>query len=423
MLRAMDTPDTDQARLPVTAPVTAPVPVPAPAGVVARAAVPAPAARLDPGSLVVDRVETIALRAPLGRRFAGSAYSMDNRCTIVVRLHTADGLVSETYSGDTDDEQALIVGIIHDELAPAILGRSARDPEGLWRAMAPSTHNILRDRGLALQAVAAVDTGAWDLVGRATGLPLYRLWGAAADAVPISVIGGYYHLDADGIAASVRAIADRGFGGMKFKVGGRTPAEDAARFRVAREAAGDDLVLMADANQGYTLAEAVEFVRRVDGLGLRWFEEPCGWENDRRAMRDVRLMTGVPVCAGQSETTLAGLRDLVVDGAIDVSNFDASWAGGPTVWRRAAGLCAAFGVTMGHHEEPQVSSHLLASVPDRAFVECFEEERDPFFWRLADMPDRVGGGMYRLPDRPGLGIALDWDYVRAHTVATRVTGR
>jgi L-alanine-DL-glutamate epimerase-like enolase superfamily enzyme len=384
----------------------------------ARAAV-----RLDPGDLVIDRIETIALRAPLGRRFSGSAYSMDNRCTIVVRLTTADGITAETYSGDTDDEQALISAIIHDELAPAILGRSARDPEGRWRDMEPATNNILRDRGLALQAIAALDTAIWDALGRAVGLPLYRLWGAVTDEVPISVIGGYYHLDAAQTADTVRRYVEQGFGGMKFKVGGRAPAVDAERFRVAREAAGPGFALMADANQGYTLAEAVEFARRVADLGLRWFEEPCRWTNDRRWMRDVRYQAGVAVCAGQSETTLHGLRDLVVEGAIDVSNFDASWAGGPTIWRKAAGLCAAFGVQLGHHEEPQVSSHLLASVPDHAFTECFDEERDPFFWRLTDMSTRVAGGRYRLSDAPGFGINLDWDYVRAHTVETRVSRR
>jgi len=378
---------------------------------------------LAPGSLVIDRIETIALRAPLGRRFSGSAYSMDNRCTIVVRLTTADGIHAETYSGDTDEEQALIVGIIHDELAPAILGRSARDPEGAWRAMEPATNNILRDRGLALQAIAALDTAIWDALGRAAGLPLYRLWGAVADNLPISIIGGYYHLDAAQTADTVRRCVEQGFGGMKFKVGGRTPAEDAERFRVAREAAGPDFALMADANQGYDRAQAVEFGRRVADLDLRWFEEPCRWTNDRRWMRDVRYQTGIPVCAGQSETTLHGLRDLVVDGAIDVSNFDASWAGGPTIWRKAAGLCAAFGVQLGHHEEPQVSSHLLASVPDHTFTECFDEERDPFFWRLTDMSSRISGGRYTLPDRPGFGIELDREYVRAHTVGTRVSSR
>ena len=70
-----------------------------------------------------------------------------------------------------------------------------------------------------------------------------------------------------------------------------------------------------------------------------------------------------------------------------------------------------------------MSAHLLASVPDHTFVECFDEERDPFFWRLSDMSTRIAGGRYTLPDRPGFGVELDWDYVRAHTVATRTSDR
>ena len=71
---------------------------------------------------------------------------MDNRCTIVTRLSTADGLTSEVYTGDTDAEQSLIVAIIHDELAGAVIGRSATDPEGAWRAMEPSTRSVARAR-------------------------------------------------------------------------------------------------------------------------------------------------------------------------------------------------------------------------------------------------------------------------------------
>ena len=381
------------------------------------------AGRLGRGSLLVDRIETIALRAPLGRRFSGSAYSMDNRCTIVTRLHTSDGLVSEVYTGDTDVEQAIIVGIIHDELAPRLLGHTASDPEGAWRLMEPATNDILRDRGLALQAIACVDEAIWDVFGRAVGLPLHRVWGSTTDRVPISIIGGDYHLSVDEVATGIRSAVDAGFAGMKFKVGGKSPAEDAKRVRAAREAAGPDFALMVDANQGYSRAHAVEFARYVWDLDIRWFEEPVRWTNDARWMRDVRYQTGIPVCAGQSETTLTGIRDLMIGGAIDVSNFDASWAGGPTIWRKAAGLAAAFGVELGHHEEPQIASHLLASVPDHTFVECFDEERDPFFWRLTEMSSRIADGRYALPDRPGFGIELDWDYVRAHTVATRSTDR
>lgn len=376
--------------------------------------------RLGRGSLLIDRVETVALRIALDRRYSGSAYSMTNRCAIITRLHTRDGLTSQVYNGDTDAEQAAIVGIIHEELAPRIIGRSATDPEGLWRAMEPATNDILRDRALALQAIACVDTAAWDLFGRAIDLPIHQLWGSVDDSLPISVIGGYYHVPDEELANLVDGYRARGFAGCKFKVGGLGPAADAERVGLARRAA-PDLVLMVDANQAWDRAEAVDFGRRVADLGIRWFEEPCRWTNDRRWMRDVRLQAGIPVCAGQSETTLAGLRDLIVDGAIDVSNLDASWAGGPTVWRKAAGLCAAFGVEIGHHEEPQIAGQLLATVPNGTFVECFEPERDPIFWRLTSLSERIAGGRFRLPDGPGFGLEFDRDFEARYTVDHRVT--
>ncbi len=376
---------------------------------------------IDRSALVIESIETIALRAPLARRFQGSAYAMDSRCTIITRLRTRDGLVSEVYNGDTDAEQALIVGIIHEELAPKVIGKSASDPEGCWLAMEPATNNILRDRGLALQAIACVDSAIWDVLGKAIGLPLHRIWGSGGDDLPISVIGGYYHTSDADLPRLMAGYREAGFAGCKFKVGGRTPKVDAERVRIAREAAGPELALMVDANQGYTRAEAVEFGRLVADLDIRWFEEPCRWTNDRRWMRDVRLQTGIPVAAGQSETTLAGIRDLMIEGAIDVSNFDASWAGGPSVWRKAAGLAASFGVELGHHEEPQIAAHLLASAPNATFVECFDEERDPFFWNLKREGPLVANGRYVLPAGAGFGIELDWDFVERNQVAQRST--
>lgn len=374
----------------------------------------------DSRALRIARVETIALRAPLRRRYSGSAYSMVNRCTIITRLTTRDGLTSEVYTGDTDAEQDLIVDIIHRELVPALRGRSATDPEGCWLAMQPSTFDILRDRGLALQAIACLDAAIWDVFGKALGLPLYRVWGAVRDELPMSVIDGYYELDHQ-LEDNLRRYVDMGFAGCKFKVGGRTPREDADRLARARSAAGDRFVLMVDANQGYTLAEAVEFAELARECRIRWFEEPCRWYNDRRWMRDARMMTRIPVTAGQSETTLPGVRDLIADGAIDVCNFDASWAGGPTVWRKAAWVAAAFGVQMGHHEEPQIAAHLLASVPHGTFVECFDEDRDPIFWNLFANRPPIREGVYPVPQGPGFGIELNMDFVAQYTVSRRVT--
>jgi D-galactarolactone cycloisomerase len=374
----------------------------------------------DARALRIERIETTALRAPLRRRYSGSAYSMVNRCTIITRLTTHDGLTSEVYTGDTDAEQELIVDIIHRELAPALLGRSATNPEGCWQAMQPATYDILRDRGLPLQAIACLDSAIWDVFGKALGVPLYRVWGAVRDELPMSIIDGYYELDHQ-MEDNLRRYVQMGFAGCKFKVGGRTPREDAERLRRARGAVGDGFELMVDANQGYTLEQAVEFAELARDCRIRWFEEPCRWYNDRRWMRDARLMMRIPVTAGQSETTLHGVRDLIADGAIDVCNFDASWAGGPTIWRKAAGMAAAYGVQMGHHEEPQVAAHLLASVPHGTFVECFDEDRDPIFWNLFANRPRIADGMYHMPQGAGFGIELNTDFVEQYTVSTRVT--
>ena len=328
--------------------------------------------------LRITAVETIPLRAPLPRTFRGSKYQMSTRCTIITRVLTDGGILGEAYNGDEDETQAAILRIIHDELAPAVTGLDVFNTEGCWQAMFPATQDILRDRKLATSAIACVDSAIWDAVGKALGVPLRKIWGGYRDDLPLVAIGGYYHNSLAELAAEMAWYREHGLAGCKFKVGGASPEEDAARFRAAREGGGPDFVLMADANQGYTLQEAVRFCRLVEGLGLRWFEEPCHWSNDRRAMRDVRLVTGVAVCAGQSEISRAGARDLMAEGAIDICNYDASWAGGPTEWRRVAALASAYSVEMAHHEEPQIAAQLLAAVPHGTYLECFHPDRDPF---------------------------------------------
>jgi len=362
-------------------------------------------------SLTIERIEVIPVRVPLGRRFQGSHYSMTSRCTIVTRLFTADGLVSEVYNGDTDAEQATIVGIIRDEITPQLLGRSVANIEGCWEAMLPPTYDILRDRSMALQAMACVDTAMWDVLGKALDIPLYRLWGGYRDRLPAICIGGYYSDDLGDVARQIERYQQLGFAGCKFKVGGLSPAEDAHRIELARRAAGDDFVLMVDANQGYTRREAIDLVRRTEHLNLRWFEEPVQWLNDRLSMRDVRLITGIPVVAGQSEDTRAGLRDLIAAGAVDACNADASWIGGPSEWRRVAALAAMYEVEMAHHEEPQISAHLLASIPHGTYVETFDPDRDPIFWNMIANRREFSDGLYLVPDGPGFGLELDWDYI------------
>jgi D-galactarolactone cycloisomerase len=372
----------------------------------------------QPGALTVQKIETEALRVPLDTVYRGSKYKMENRCTIITRIYTHQGVVGEVYTGDTDEEQPAIRKIIYNELAPAIQGLDVFDIEGCWEAMKPATYDILRDRNVVMQAISAVDAALWDTVGKALDMPLYRLWGGGKNQLPIIAIGGYYGQNDSELAQEIASYLEYGVIGMKFKIGGMTPQEDLYRLRIAVQTAGDDFRFMVDANQGYDLRQAIEFIQlaRDAGIKLHWFEEPVRWYNDRRWLRDVRLATGVPVTAGQSAYSLDAVRDLIVDGSIDYCNFDASWAGGPTMWRKAAAIAYAFGVDMAHHEEAQVAAHLLASIPNTSYVECFHKQRDPIFWHIQTQAPNIKDGIYTISDRPGFGIQLDPDYVARYRV-------
>ena len=366
--------------------------------------------------LTIRDIELIPIVAPLAQEYRGSYYRMANRATVVIRIRTDEGLVGEAYAGDEDETLARIVGIVRDEIAPRVIGEDALAVERCWARAFPVTFDQLRDRRVALVALALVDHALWDLVGKASGLPLWRLWGGYRDCMPVNIIGGYYGRDLGGIRDEVSEWVAMGFRGCKFKIGQLTPSEDAERVRVVRETAGPDFVITVDANQGYPLHAALEVSDMIRDLGIRWFEEPCRWRSDRRSLREVRARAGIATCAGQSEHSAAGCRDLFELGAVDVCNFDASWSGGCSEWRRMAAVAHVYEVEVGHHEEPHVALHLLASQPHSTYAEVFHPDRDPLWWNLVVNRPALEDGTMRLPDAPGFGWELDESYIERHRV-------
>ncbi len=375
--------------------------------------------------LTIESIETIPLRVPLPFTYKGSYYKMRNRCTIVTRVRTSEGIVGEAYNADEDEPlQSEILAILHEELVPRVVGLDAFGTERVWEAMLPATFDQLRPRWYAMQAMACIDTAVWDAVGKAMGQPLWRIWGGYRNRIPMIGIGGYYIPDdASSKGHEIeREIdffqAEHGMVGMKFKIGAEPPVVDAARLARARRHAGEDFLFVVDANQGYTVPEALEFLAavRAEGIRIRWFEEPTRWHADFRGLRDVRMRGNVDVAAGQSEISRVGMREMMAAGAIDVCNYDASWGGGPTEWRRIAALASAFDVQLGHHEEAQVASHLLASQPHGTFVEAFSPARDPIFWQMIENRPALVDGHFTLPERPGLGWVLDETFIEKYRV-------
>ncbi len=364
----------------------------------------------------ITAVEAIAVDIPLSKNFGGSTYSVLKRSTLITRLRTSDGLVSEVYNGDNRTHGTQISQLIENDLFNVINGLNIFERERAWDRMFALTH-AASDKKLLLEAMACVDCAIWDLTGRALGRSVRELLGGYTDRLPIISIGGYYmpgktHAD---IAREIESYRDAGMAGCKFKVGGLSPGEDAARVAVARKAAGDDFILCVDANRGWTAEDAIRFARLVEPHNIRWFEEPCHWYDDAAQMARVRQSTTIPVTAGQCEITSHAIRRLVDARAVDLVNYDASEGGGVTDWLRAASLCRAAGVAMAHHEEAQIASHLLAAVPHGTYAECFADPaRDPVWQSMWVNRPPIKDGIMEVSREAGFGIRLDEDMIRRY---------
>jgi D-galactarolactone cycloisomerase len=363
----------------------------------------------------ITKVSTIAIEVPLSRNFGGSRYNVTKRCTIITRMETDTGLVSDVYNGDNRDHMKEVVEIIEKELAPMLIGEEIFAVERLWQKMFKAAE-WNRDRKLVMEAIACVDSAIWDLMGKAAGVNVCRLLGGYRHSLPLIAIGGYYEegKTLSDLGKEMERMRESGLMGCKVKVGGRSPEEDAKRVEAARKGAGDEFWIAVDANRGWSVSEAVTFARLIEKHNIAWFEEPCHWYDDARMMAEVRRATIIPIDAGQSEVSAAGVRRLIAAGAVDIVNFDASESGGITEWRRAAAMCALYGIKVGHHEEAQIAMHMIAAIPNGICVECFEPVRDPIWEGLVANRSKPAKGIIDVPQGPGFGIEFDWDMVKRY---------
>ena len=357
----------------------------------------------------IERIEVIALRMPLPKPLKAATATITMRCTILTRVYTSDGLIGECFSNNEDLGQREIVRLIEEEITPRLLGRNPLLVEDCWHAMHPITRDILRDRRLAIRAIACVDAALWDLVGQAMHAPLHHVWGGQSDTIEAIAMGGYYKPKDDliEVAREMESLRAQGFAGCKLKVGALSPEQDAQRVRAARDGAGPGFWLMPDPNQGWSFEEALRFARAVKQYDIRWIEEPCHWQNDKLDLARLRRTIDIPLCAGQSEISKAGCRELMSAGAIDVCNFDPSWGGGPTEWRKVAMLADTFGIGMMSHLETQVGAALAAGVPNGKCVEFMQPDRDPLYHALVLNRPAVHAGQITLSTLPGWGLELD----------------
>ncbi|MFP6771157.1 MAG: mandelate racemase/muconate lactonizing enzyme family protein [Alphaproteobacteria bacterium] len=356
--------------------------------------------------------------------------------TVLVRIETDGGLVGHGEAkagvGNLGDGRAL-VALIRDELGAQLIGRDAGRIAGHWEEMYNGSRAhfaierghvfpALGRRGLTISAISGIDIALWDILGQSLGVPIWQLLGGKCrDSLAAYASGGW--APAESIGEQLAGyIETGGFGAVKMRVGSADgdALTSARRVAAARKYLGEGVGIMADAHGTFDVAEAKRFCRLVTDYDLAWFEEPVT-ADDIPGCAEIRAGTDIPIAAGESIFTRFDYRDLALARAVDIFQPDLAICGGITEAMRIAALATSQQIKLAPHMWGgavmfAAGLQICATAP-AAFIVEYSLGHNPLMHDLVAETFPVSGGRIEIPDRPGLGLTIDEDFVAAHGVS------
>ena len=342
----------------------------------------------------------VDLKPKVARSDAIQTFSLQE--TPMLRVFCDDGSEGTGYSYTIGNGGSSVIALLRDHLAPRLVGEDPDMVEQIWKDLYFFTH-ATSVGAITSIALAVVDTALWDRRCRVAGLPLHVIAGDAQRRVPVyDTEGGWLHLEPEEVVHNALAAKAKGFRGVKVKIGRPHVSEDVARLSAVRKALGASFDIMTDANQGFTVSEAIRRARHYEALDVLWFEEPLPAE-DLNGHVLLSRSTSLPIAVGESLYHPSHFREYLQRGACSVVQVDVGRVGGITPWLKVAHLAEAFNVQVCPHYLMEIHLGLCCAVPNATWLEYIPQLDDITVSRIA-----IEGG-YALPsDRPGLGIEWDW---------------
>ena len=330
----------------------------------------------------------------------------------LLQVHTDEGItgIGWAHKPQTLGMAQVAQGLL-EHFKPILIGEDPFHYRRIWQALwAPK---LVGRRGITTRFISGIDIALWDLMGKATGVSVHKLLGAAQDRVPAYIAGGYYEegKGLTGLAAEMEENLALGAKAVKMKIGGAPIAEDVERVRVARQTIGDDVKLMVDANCAYSLREAINIARKMEPYDIYWFEEPLP-PDDYRGHTRLAQATSIPIATGENEYTRYGFRDLIAADAAAIFNADAQVLGGITEFMNVAALAAAHDLHIAPHGDQEVHMHLVGAIPNGMIVEYYRETVDANRGRIYEEKLQLDAdGCLTIPQRPGLGFTPNYEFL------------
>ncbi|RUX31129.1 mandelate racemase/muconate lactonizing enzyme family protein [Mesorhizobium sp. M7A.F.Ca.US.011.01.1.1] len=335
--------------------------------------------------------------------------------TPIVTITDSDGAVGTGYSYTIGTGGSSVMRLLSDHLVPRLIGRDPDMIEAIWHDLEFATHATTIGAITAI-AIAAIDTALWDLRAKKQNLPLWKLAGGAKDRCPLyTTEGGWLHIETAALVDDALAAKAKGFRGSKVKIGRPHGSEDLARLSAVRKAVGDGYEIMTDANQGFSVDEAIRRAARLRELDLAWIEEPLPADDIDGHIR-LSNSTPTPIAIGESLYSIRHFREYMQKGACSIVQVDVGRIGGITPWLKIAHAAEAFDIPVCPHFLMELHVSLTCAVQNGRYVEYI-----PQLDQLTGKRLRIEDGQALAPDEPGIGIDWDWDAVKAMSIAEFTT--
>ena len=331
----------------------------------------------------------------------------------VVQITSDDGV---SGVGWCEDGCQTIANIVDNHLQRLLIGQNPCEVEGLWDRLFRATLPYGR-KGIALQAISAIDIALWDLIGKAAGKPLYELLGGPVRSEIPVYASALHPVGEERVRQEAVAYVEAGYQAMKMRFpygpgqGVEGIRQNEAHIANVRDAVGDDIELMADAYMGWDFNYAKKMCRRLEPYRLAWIEEPF-IPDDLTSYAQLRQETSTPISGGEHEYTRFGFAQIIEKRAMDIVQPDLRRCGGFTEARKIAALAAAAGITVIPHAYGVTHLHFALATPNVPMVEyfpvpCWDElpgvETTPIFLD-EPQPER---GRVSVPARAGLGVTVN----------------
>jgi galactonate dehydratase len=339
---------------------------------------------------------------------------------VFVKVETDEGLAG--LGEATGGLKTLPIEAEVRELSRFVIGADPLQPARLWQRMY---------KGVFLNsspALSAIECACWDILGKSLNAPIWQLLGGKHRPKLRVYANGWYTgpRDPGFFAEAAAAVAEKGYTALKFDPFGGAyrfiePDEERLSLslvRAVREAVGDDVDLLIEAHDRFSVSTAIRLGRELAEFRPMWLETPV-MSTDIAATIEVARAIPVPVATGERFKRLSQFLELLAPRVVDIVQPETLSIGGISGARKAATLAESAEASVALHQAQSplntaINTHIHASIPNFLIQECFDDFLAPWAREIMQGVPRVVDGYLTPPDAPGIGVTLNEDALAAH---------